>query len=57
MAEKPTSRTEATKPKETEHLDEAQKQALDDQSLVEHSDGPLKEKLAQDAQKKAGRPD
>ena len=56
MADKPNSRTEATKPKDTAHLTEEQKQALDDQELVEHTDGPLKEKVAQDAQKKAGGP-
>jgi hypothetical protein len=43
--DKPETRTAATKPAATRHLNENQKEALDLPAEVEHSDGPQREKL------------
>jgi hypothetical protein len=42
---KPKSRTGASKPKETRHLSEAEKQSLDIQGEAEHADGKERERL------------
>lgn len=44
---KPTTRSEASAPEATKHLDEGQKQALDHQADAEHTDGPEREKLTE----------
>jgi hypothetical protein len=43
--EKPKSRTGASKPKETRHLSEAEKQSLEEQGEAEHADGKARERL------------
>ncbi len=43
--EKPATRTEATEPAATNHLDAGQKKALDVQADAEHTDGPERERL------------
>jgi len=43
--DKPTTRTGSTKPRETQHLTESQKRALDLQADAEHADGNEREKL------------
>jgi hypothetical protein len=47
---KPTSRSEATAPKETEHLDSGEKRALDISGDAEHADGKQKERLNEQAE-------
>ena len=47
---KPVSRTEATKPKATAHLNAGEKEALDLSSEVEHSHAAQREKLTEDAE-------
>jgi hypothetical protein len=47
---KPTSRSEATVPEETEHLGKAEKRALDISGDVEHVDGKEKERLNEQAE-------
>jgi hypothetical protein len=42
---KPKTRTEATKPDATQHLNEDQKQAMDLHAETEHTDGRRREKL------------
>jgi hypothetical protein len=43
--QKPKTRTEADKPRETRHLTEEQKQSLDLQAEAEHEDGKPREEL------------
>ena len=51
---KPTTRTEATEPAATQHLDKGQKQALDLHAEAEHTDGERREKLTRKIKKLAG---
>jgi hypothetical protein len=50
----PETRTEATKPEETRHLDPGQKKALDLGGDAEHADGPEREKLTRKAEELGG---
>lgn len=49
--EKPTTRTEASQPDATKHLDADQKQALDLHADAEHIDGKPREKLTRKIEK------
>ncbi|MEO8352826.1 MAG: hypothetical protein ABI680_13915 [Chthoniobacteraceae bacterium] len=45
MKNKPTTRTEATRPEAVEHLGKGEKEALDLHGEAEHADGDAREEL------------
>jgi hypothetical protein len=51
MTGKPKTRTEATAPGATKHLDLSQKRALDLHADAEHTDGTTREKLTHKIEK------
>jgi hypothetical protein len=52
----PKTRTEATEPDATRHLDPNQKKALDLHADAAHTDGPQREKLTRKIEKLGGAP-
>ena len=54
--DRPTTRTEADLPEETEHLSPEEKKALDNAAEVEHTTGETREDLVRETQHTAGKP-